>query len=132
MFVQSVVSAFSKYVTFSGRASRTEYWFFALFLFIVGIVTALIDMTVLSDIEWSPLNTIFSLGTFLPSLAISVRRLHDIDRTGWWVLIALTIIGIIVLLIFACTRGTIGSNRFGADPWAGAEPMAAPRSGTFA
>jgi uncharacterized membrane protein YhaH (DUF805 family) len=131
MFVQAVSSAFSNYVNFSGRASRTEYWYFALFLFVVGIATALIDMLVFPDIEWSPLNTIFSLGTILPSLSVSVRRLHDIDRTGWWVLLVLTIVGLIVLLIFACTRGTIGSNRFGPDPWGGVQPGAPARTGTF-
>ncbi len=131
MFAQAVSSAFSNYVNFSGRASRTEYWYFALFLFIVGVATSLIDYVAMPDIEWSPLNTIFSLATFLPSLSVSVRRLHDIDRTGWWVLIALTIVGLIVLLIFACTRGTIGSNRFGPDPWGGAGQPAPARTGTF-
>jgi uncharacterized membrane protein YhaH (DUF805 family) len=127
---EAVSSAFSNYVNFSGRASRFEYWYFALFLFVVGLLTALIDLLAFPAIEWSPVNTLFSLATFLPSISISVRRLHDIDRTGWWVLIALTIVGIILLLVWACTRGTVGSNRFGPDPWAGAQP--APRSGPFA
>jgi uncharacterized membrane protein YhaH (DUF805 family) len=56
---------------------------------------------------------------FLPGLAVGIRRLHDIDRSGWWVLITLTIIGIILLLVWACMRGTPGSNRFGTDPLGG-------------
>jgi hypothetical protein len=66
----------------------------------------------------SPLNGVFNLLTFLPSLAIGIRRLHDIDRTGWWVLIAFTIIGALLLILWACTRGTTGPNRFGGDPLA--------------
>jgi uncharacterized membrane protein YhaH (DUF805 family) len=119
-FAQALASGFKNYVNFNGRACRSEYWFWVLWMIILGIVTALIDHTVLSESEWSPVNTIFNLATFLPSLAIGIRRLHDIDRTGWWTLIALTVIGIILLLIWACMKGTTGPNRFGADPLGGA------------
>ena len=71
--------------------------------------------------EISPLNSIFGLITFLPGLAVAVRRLHDIDRTGWWFLIALTIIELIVLLVWACQKGTTGPNRYGPDPLGGAD-----------
>jgi len=121
-FTQAVSSAFSNYVNFSGRAPRSEYWYFALFLFVMGVVTSFADLAVFEDSEWSPLNTLFSLATFLPSLAMCIRRLHDIDRTGWWVLIAFTIIGLILLIVWACTRGTVGPNRFGSDPLAGIPP----------
>jgi uncharacterized membrane protein YhaH (DUF805 family) len=62
------------------------------------------------------LRTVVSLGLFLPSLAVAVRRLHDIDRTGWWILIAFTIIGIILLIVWDCIKGTTGPNRYGPDP----------------
>ncbi len=118
-FAQALASGFKNYVNFSGRACRSEYWFWVVWMIILGIITAVIDHTVLSEMEWSPVNTIFNLATFLPSLALGIRRLHDIDRTGWWTLIALTIIGLILLLVWACMKGTTGQNRFGHDPLGG-------------
>ena len=64
----------------------------------------------------SPLNGIFELVTFLPTLAVNVRRLHDINRTGWWTLIVFTVVGVFLLLYWACKKGTAGPNRFGPDP----------------
>ena len=64
-----------------------------------------------------------NLLTFLPSLALCVRRLHDIDRTGWWVLIAFTIIGAFLLIYWACVKGTTGPNRFGPDKLAALGPI---------
>lgn len=67
----------------------------------------------------SALNAVWHLAVFLPGLAVAVRRLHDLDRTGWWLFLIFTGIGIILLLIWDCMRGTSGSNRFGPDPLAG-------------
>jgi uncharacterized membrane protein YhaH (DUF805 family) len=118
-FGQAVASGFSNYVNFSGRAPRSEYWFWVLFTIIGGIATGIVDAFAFPEASMSPLNSLFNLACFLPSLAIGVRRLHDIDRTGWWLLILLTLIGVILLIIWACIRGTIGPNRFGPDPLAG-------------
>jgi uncharacterized membrane protein YhaH (DUF805 family) len=118
-FTQAIASGFRNYVGFSGRACRSEFWYWALAMLIFGIATAAFDYVVFSDNEYGPVNTIFSLATFLPGLAMSIRRLHDIDRTGWWWLIVFTLIGIFLLLYWACVRGTPGPNRFGADPLAG-------------
>jgi uncharacterized membrane protein YhaH (DUF805 family) len=117
-FWQAIWSGFYNYVKFSGRAVRSEYWFWALFTVIGGLATGSLDYAIFPDATGSPLNGIFELITFLPSLGMAIRRLHDIDRTGWWLLIALTIIGIFVLLYWACKRGTPGANRFGPDPQA--------------
>ena len=68
---------------------------------------------------YSPLNSLAGLALFLPGIAVSIRRLHDLDRTGWWLLLILTIIGGIVLLAWFCMRGTVGPNRFGPDPLEG-------------
>ncbi len=114
-FQQAIVSGFQNYVTFNGRAARSEYWYWVLFALLGGAVTGILDYA-LFDTDFSPLNSILNLVLFLPSLAIGIRRLHDLDRTGWWTLIALTIIGIVVLLAWACMKGTTGPNRFGADP----------------
>jgi len=119
-FGQAISSGFRNYVTFGGRASRSEYWYWVLFVVICAIVTAILDHALFDESALSPLNTIFSLVTFLPGLAVGVRRLHDTNGTGWWLLISLTVIGIIVLIVWFCQRGTIGSNQYGPDPIAGA------------
>jgi uncharacterized membrane protein YhaH (DUF805 family) len=101
------------YVNFRGRASRSEFWWFALFVFVVSIVLQVI----LGEI----VGAIFSLAVLLPSIAVAVRRLHDVDRSGWWYLLALIpLIGFLILLFaFFIHRGTVGANRFGPDPLAG-------------
>ena len=118
-FWQVIQSGFRNYVTFSGRAMRSEYWFWVLFTVLVGLATEILDSTILSTQmpAASPLNSVFNLLTLLPSLAIAVRRLHDIDRGGWWILITLTIIGIFVLIYWTAKEGTPGPNRFGPDPF---------------
>jgi uncharacterized membrane protein YhaH (DUF805 family) len=111
-FGQAISSGFSNYVGFGGRACRSEYWFWTLFAVIVSAVTAGID-----GVTGIPVtNTIAGLALFLPGLAVSVRRLHDLDRTGWWLLLVFTVIGIFVLLYWDCVKGTDGPNRFGPDP----------------
>jgi uncharacterized membrane protein YhaH (DUF805 family) len=114
-FPQAIASGFRNYVTFSGRASRSEYWYWVLFAFIGGIVTGILDYSMF-DTDFSPLNAIFNLILFLPSLAMGIRRLHDIGRTGWWWLIAFTIIGIIVLIVWACQKSDTGPNAYGPEP----------------
>ena len=111
-FVQAINSAFGKYIEFGGRASRSEYWYWTLFSALVTIVANMIDGIVGISIT----SMIAGLVIFLPGLAVSARRLHDIDRTFWWVLLAFTIIGGFVLIYWACLRGTPGPNRFGPDP----------------
>lgn len=118
-FWQAIVSGFKNYVGFGGRACRSEYWYWVLAMIILSIITGIIDYAAFGDSEYGPVNSIFSLATFLPSLAMSFRRLHDIDRTAWWWLIAFTVIGIFVLIYWACVKGTAGPNRFGPDPLGG-------------
>ena len=114
------LEALKKYAVFSGRARRMEYWYFVLFNLIVAIVLALIDTllgTTTGVSSFGLLSGIYSLAVLIPTLAVLVRRLHDIDRTGWWIFINLIpLIGTIVLLVFALTPGTLGSNRYGSDP----------------
>lgn len=118
-FGEAIGSGFRNYVNFSGRAPRSEFWYWALFVILVSIAANIVDSSLLQN-ELAPISSLWGLATFLPGLAIGVRRLHDIDRSGWWLLIALTIIGIFVLLYWDCVKGTTGSNRFGADPLGGA------------
>jgi len=114
-FTQAIQSGFGNYVTFSGRAPRSEYWYWALFTFVAQIVANVLD----AGIGMGLVSGLLSLALLLPSIAVGVRRLHDIDRTGWWLLIAFTGIGIILLIVWACIKGTEGANRFGPDPLAG-------------
>ena len=115
-FSEAISSGFRNYVGFSGRASRSEFWYWILFTVLVSIVTSIIDLEVLSS-SVTPFSSIWSVVTLLPSLAMGVRRLRDTDRSGWWWLIAfIPLIGFIVLIVFWCFEGTRGSNRFGPDP----------------
>ena len=115
-FGKSIKTCFSKYAVFSGRASRSEFWWFALFGLIGGVVTAVIDVMILgySAEAYGPINIIFTVITFLPYLAVGARRLHDINRSGWWQLITLTVIGIILLIIWWATVGKNKKNVHGS------------------
>ncbi len=119
-FGQAIKAGFSNYVNFSSRAIRSEYWFWVLFTLIGEAVAAGIDAVLFNSSPggFSPLYSLFGLATVLPSLAVGIRRLHDIDRTGWWLLLALTGVGAFVLIYWACQKGTPGPNRFGPDPFA--------------
>jgi uncharacterized membrane protein YhaH (DUF805 family) len=122
MGIKDAISyCFRNYVGFSGRAARSEYWYWVLFILLLQIVAWLIDMTLFgfNTTGVNPIGVIVSLATFLPTLAVSARRLHDIDRSGWWALLIFTVIGYLVLLYWACLRGTVGANRFGPDPLEG-------------
>jgi uncharacterized membrane protein YhaH (DUF805 family) len=118
-FTQAISAGFQNYLNFTGRAARSEYWFWILFTILVSIVASLIDVALLRSMALRPLSTIVNLGLLLPTLAVSARRLHDLDRTAWWLLLILTVIGDILLLIWFCLRGTTGPNRFGPDPLGG-------------
>lgn len=109
-----------KYAVFGGRARRKEYWYFVLFNIIVSLALGIIDGVTGS---FSPengiglLGAIYSLAVLIPSIAVSVRRLHDTDRSGWWLLIALIpLIGAIVLLVFMVQDSKPGQNQFGSNP----------------
>lgn len=115
--------ALKKYATFSGRSQRSEYWFFFLFYLLIVFVLAMLDVLVGTYSESGELGLFsgaFVLAMLIPSLAVGVRRLHDIGRTGWWLLIGLVpIIGTIVLLVFAVTDSEPGTNAYGPDPKVG-------------
>jgi uncharacterized membrane protein YhaH (DUF805 family) len=114
-FGQAIKTCLNKYATFSGRATRSEYWYFFLFLMIVNIVASVLDSTIFGDMP--VLYLIATLVLLIPSIAAGVRRLHDTDKSGWWLLLGLIpVIGAIVLIVFFCQRGTVGTNQFGPNP----------------
>jgi uncharacterized membrane protein YhaH (DUF805 family) len=115
-FAEAVGSCFRNYANFSGRAVRSEYWYWYLFTAVVWGVLGVTDELLNPGLQmglFSYVNMAVVLALILPGLAVSVRRLHDIDRTGWWVLIGATIIGALVLIYWACLPGTSAPNRFG-------------------
>jgi uncharacterized membrane protein YhaH (DUF805 family) len=130
-FQTAIKTGFRKYASASGRASRAEFWYWTLFSTLMGVAGWLIDLALFgahSSIQvFSPL---VSLGLLAPDVAVSLRRLHDLDRSWPWLLIYLTGIGVIVLLVWFCIKGTAGPNRFGPDPLQ-ADP-AAPLTGSAA
>jgi uncharacterized membrane protein YhaH (DUF805 family) len=114
------IEVLRKYAVFTGRARRKEYWYFVLFNAIFSVALSLIDLIL---ILWSEtvgiglLNIIYSLAVLIPFMAVSVRRLHDTGRTGWWMLMSLIpIIGWLVLLVFNVQGGDPDANRFGPNP----------------
>jgi uncharacterized membrane protein YhaH (DUF805 family) len=112
-FGDAIAICFRKYVVFNGRASRPEYWYWFLFSVLVSIVTTILDLVAFGT-DTGAFSVLASLGLLLPGLAVTVRRLHDIDRSGAWILIVLLpVIGVIVLFVFACLPGTPEPNRFG-------------------
>ena len=111
-----------KYADFSGRAPRAEYWWFYLMVIIGYFVASILDSVVGTGgmmRSFGVLTMIVMLGLLLPSIAAGVRRLHDTDRSGWWLLIAIIPLIGLVLIYFLVLEGTKGDNRFGPDPYAG-------------
>ncbi len=100
-----IISCFNKYAVFSGRASRKEYWSFTLFMFIMNVVLAMIDEQM--NLDYDLLGTIFTFVTFLPMIAVACRRLHDVNKSGWFQLIP------IYNLILWLKKGDTATNRFG-------------------
>lgn len=114
---------------FTGRSSRREFWMYTLVIFVVSFVLGVVDGFLFGAFERVPegesfvmptvsFSNAFSLITFIPGLSVSVRRLHDINRTGWWLLIVLTIIGLVLIIYWACVRSDEGDNQYGASPLA--------------
>ena len=113
------LGAFKKYARFKGRASRKEYWLFTLFNLILLGTLVVVDNAaglVVGDGIYGPLSALYCLVVFLPAVAICVRRLHDINRSGWWWWLCLVPFGVLVVLVFTMQEGQPARNRFGPDP----------------
>lgn len=118
-FFDAVKVCFIKYTNFSDRASRSEYWLFTLFLFILSVVVGFIEglLGVAWDDMLAPGSTVLTIVTIIPALSVTVRRLHDVNRSGWWLLLCFTVVGILFpLLYWFCKKGDEGENQFGPDP----------------
>ncbi len=117
-FLQAVQSAFKNYINFQGRAARSEYWWFVLFniacqlipYFLMAGESAKGHPGVFTGLYW-----LISLAFLLPGLGLAVRRLHDTDRSGWWILVGLIPVAGLILIYWLAIKGTPGTNKFGAD-----------------
>lgn len=114
------LGVWKKYAVFDGRARRKEYWMFFLFNLLASWILVFLDNALgLADSAGNgPLDGLYSLAVLLPSIAVGIRRMHDTDHSGWWILVPF------VNFVFAVTEGTSGPNRFGPDPKAGPAVMA--------
>ena len=112
--MQWYLKVLKNYIGFQGRARRKEYWMFFLFNFLITVLLSIIEVMLgLGGI----LSGIYGLFVLLPSIAVNVRRLHDIGRTGWWMLLSfIPVVGLIVLLIFAALDSQPGENKYGPNP----------------
>jgi len=125
-FGEAIRSVFSQFATFAGRAQRSEYWYWALFQVLVMVGWMLVGGFIFSSggsdlpVMGMAAMMVFLIATIIPTIAVAVRRMHDMDRAGWWVLVGLApYIGGLVLFVWFMFPGTQGSNRFGPDPLGG-------------
>ena len=108
-FSQAIATCFSKFLDVQGRAAKSEYWWFYLFTVLVGWGAMLIDPTQI-------LASIVNVALLIPVVTAGTRRLHDVNRSGWWQLLVISLIGLIPLLYWTCSKGDEQANRFGAPP----------------
>jgi uncharacterized membrane protein YhaH (DUF805 family) len=127
-FLAAVRACIDRYAVFHGRARRAEYWWWSLFCLLGTIGAAILDAILFGRIDGltgeiygpSVLGGMFALAVLLPSLAVTIRRLHDVGRSGWWLLIVLVpVLGALVLLYWMVRRGDTGWNAHGDDPISG-------------
>lgn len=123
--IEYMTAPLRRYADFSGRSRRMEYWMFVIFNIIVSFIATIIDVVVGTATSLAGVAGVFSslvaLVFLIPSIAVAARRLHDQDKSGWWLLIIfIPLLGALVLLVFMFLEGTKGDNRFGSDPKEGA------------
>ena len=120
-FTQAIEICLRNYAGFEGRAPRSELWYFVLACLLAGIAVGFVGgvFNAILGVRWvgNLFSGVLDLAIFLPSIAVNVRRLHDIDKSGWWYFVVfIPLIGWIIMLVWFCTRGSYGTNRFGRDP----------------
>ena len=113
-FTQAIQSVFSQYATFSGRARRSEYWFFVLFNYVISAALGFLGRYMFL---FSILSGLYSLAVLIPSLAVTWRRLHDIGKGGgWYFMVLVPLVGWILLIIWLCRDSQPGENAYGPNP----------------
>ena len=120
-FLESIQSAYINYFAYKARSSRSEYWWYVLYYTIVSIILSVFDWIITflspSTFAFSIFYNLFIIFNIIPGIMLQIRRFHDLNRRGWWVLLNLIpIFGWIIVLIWLCRKGNVGPNRFGEDP----------------
>jgi len=116
--MEPYIKAMKNYVTFSGRSSRQDYWMFQLFVFLFTLAACVVDGVLTGAWGGGLVYVVTALAHFLPGLAAAARRLHDTDKSAWWLLLLLIpLVGPIVILVFLCLPSQPGGNRFGGNPY---------------
>ena len=119
-FQEAISSVFSNYANFSGRARRSEYWYFCLFNIIVSMILSLLMKLTAGSVMFNLFriaDVVYSLAVLIPGLAVAWRRLHDIGRSGaWYLLLLVPIVGVIVLIVWFCKDSQPGVNQYGPCP----------------
>jgi uncharacterized membrane protein YhaH (DUF805 family) len=105
-----------KYTLFTGRARRSEYWYFVLVSFVITLVLGIVDAILRKMVGMGPLGMLYGLAVLVPSIAVAIRRLHDTDRSGWWLLLALVPLVGLVLIVFLAQDSMASTNRYGQNP----------------
>jgi len=130
--MKEFLTVFRRWRDFSGRSSRREYWMFTLVLIIIAFVLGILDGVMLgvmgytlneAETQLFTLGNAYSLVTLIPSISVSVRRLHDIDKSGWWLLLVFTGIGILLIIYWACLGSDKDENRYGSLVLPDQEPL---------
>lgn len=133
-FIDAIGLFFKNYVNFQGRSSRGAYWWYFLFSIVLGFILGFIDGfmgAVEPNTGLGLLGGLFSLATLIPGIALGVRRLHDTGKSGWWILIYFTIIGILVLIFFFAQPGERSENKYGPDQEAGRPDLGETQANVF-
>ena len=115
-FGQSITTCMGKYATFSGRATRSEYWWFYLFSLLLGWFADVVGALTIPGAAGQYLGMMVGLVLLVPSLSAATRRLHDTGRSGWWQLLIFTIVGIVVLVVWSASEGEKTANAYGEPP----------------
>jgi uncharacterized membrane protein YhaH (DUF805 family) len=106
-----------RYFSFSGRSTKSQYWFFSLTVIVLGIIAVVLDAAVLGSSKPAGFTALAYIAHLIPSLAVTVRRLHDADKSGWLVLLLLVpLVNVVCYVVFGCLASTPGDNRFGSEP----------------
>ena len=113
-FGKSISYCFSNYFNFNGRGQRSEFWWFYLFAWMLSLGGSVLDFTT-TGYGYGVFYYITAIATFIPAIAAGARRLHDVNKSGWWLLITFTVIGLIPLIYWACKKGDESENRFGKN-----------------
>ena len=111
-FSQSIAFCFSNYFNFNGRGSRSEFWWFYLFAWMLSLGGSVMDYTT-TGYGYGVFYYITAIATFIPAIAAGARRLHDVNKSGWWQLIIITIVGLIPLIIWMASEGEKKKNKYG-------------------